>query len=121
MSIGSLEHNKNCKEPIASTTGRMLFMRNSFFDMKDIRKPLLECMDHLDITHIRKEQKSQRSVLEGLSVIRNSAGSRNRAAENIQNKEERSTRRIDLPGGRKSGSQPGMLAIRFENDLDYPA
>jgi hypothetical protein len=92
-----------------------------FFHMRDIREPLLECMDHLHITHIRKEQKSQRAVLEGLSIIRNSARSRNRTAENIQDKEERSARRIDLPSGWKSGSRSGMLAIKFENDLDYPA
>jgi hypothetical protein len=82
--------------------------------MKDIYKPLLEYMDHWHITHIRKEQKSQRAVLEGLSVIRNSTRSRNRAAENIQDKEERSA-------GRKSGSRSGILAIRFESDSDCPA
>jgi hypothetical protein len=82
--------------------------------MKDVRAPLLECVDHLHITHIRKEQKSQRAVLKGLSVIRNNARSRNRAAEKIQDKEERSA-------GLKSGSRSGTLAIRFENDLDYPA
>jgi hypothetical protein len=89
--------------------------------MKDIRKPLLECMDHLHITNIRKEQKSQRTVLDGFSVIRNSARSRNRAAENIQSKEKRSARWIDPPGGLKSGSRSGMFAIKFENDSDYPA
>jgi hypothetical protein len=105
---------------MASTTGQILLMPDSFFDMKDIRKPLLECMDHLHITNIRKEQKSQRAVLEGLGVIPNNARSRNRAAENIQDKKERSDGRIDLPGGRKSRSRSGMLAIRFENDSDYP-
>jgi hypothetical protein len=80
MSRGSLENNKNWKEPMASTTGRILFMRDSFFDMKDIRKPLLECMDYLHIIDIRKEQKCQRAVLDGLGVIRNSAMSRNKAA-----------------------------------------
>jgi hypothetical protein len=118
MLRGSLENNKNCKESMGSTTGRILFMRDSFFDMKDILKPLLECMDHLHITHIRKEQKSQRA-LEGLRVIRDSTRSRNRATENIQDKEKRSAGRIDLPGGRKSGL--GMLAIRFENDSHYTA
>jgi hypothetical protein len=96
-------------------------MRDSFFDMEDMRKSLLECMDYLHIRHIRTEQKSQRAVLEGLSVIWNSTRSRNRATENIQDKEERSAGRIDLPGGRKSGSRSGMLAIRFENDSDYLA
>jgi hypothetical protein len=96
-------------------------MRDSFFDMKDIRKPLLECMDHLHITHIRKEQKPQAAILEGLNVIRNSTRSRNRAAENIQDKEKPAAGRIDLPDRRKSRSRSGMLAIRFENDSGYPA
>jgi hypothetical protein len=121
MSRGSLENNKNCKEPMASIAGWILFMRDSFFDMKDIRKSLLECMDYLHMAHIRKEQKSRRTVLEGLNVIRNSDRSRNKAAANIQGKEERSAGLIDLSGGRKSGSRSGMLAIRFENDSDYLA
>jgi hypothetical protein len=106
---------------MASTTGQILFMCDSFLDMKDIRRTLLECMDHLHITHISKEQKSQRLVLEGLNIIRSSVRSRNRAAEDIQDKEERRAGQIDLPGRRKSGSRSGMLAIRFENDSDYPA
>jgi hypothetical protein len=81
------ENNKNCKEPMASTMGWILFRRDSFLDMKDIRKPLVESMYNLHITHIRKEQKSQRAVLEGLRIIRNSTRSQNSVAENIQDKE----------------------------------
>jgi hypothetical protein len=76
MSRESLENDKNCKEPMASTTGRILFMRDSFFGAKDICKPFLECKDHLHMTHIRKEQKSQRAVLEGLGLIRTAPGVR---------------------------------------------
>jgi hypothetical protein len=87
----------------------MLFMRDSFFDKKDIRKSLPKYMDHFHRTYIRKEQKSQRTVLEGLSVIRNSARSRNRAAENIQDKEKRNAGEIVLPVHRNLDRDQGCL------------